>query len=288
VAIEFAPSARVLLAEGNRFHVHLITRALHDSGYEVHAVGTQAEAEAAGPGNFDAVLVADQLEDGSGLELVRATASRPDAPPVVMLVDADEPPEPSLALAAGAVDQIVKEPGNLAAPLRIALGRALERARLLARIADLERRLEETTRLDPVSGVYTGRYFQLVLAREIARIRRFGGQMALLGLTGTNAEGIERTLGAHVRDRIMREVGTILQSDLRLTDLAGAWPDGRFLVALTGTDRPGAEVVSVRIGRKLAALEVSLGLAPGLMPRPELLAAGGADAVESAALEAGA
>src|SRR5262249_50952922 len=92
VAIEFAPSARVLLAEGNRLHVHLITRALHEAGYEVHAVGTQAEAEAADPRNFDAVLVADLLEDGAGIELVRATASQASAPPVVMLVDPREPP----------------------------------------------------------------------------------------------------------------------------------------------------------------------------------------------------
>ena len=68
LAIEFVPSARVLLAEGNRFHVHLITRALHEAGYEVHTVGTQAEAEAAGPSNFDAVLVSAHLEDGPGLE----------------------------------------------------------------------------------------------------------------------------------------------------------------------------------------------------------------------------
>ena len=286
MAIEFAPSARVLLAEGNRFHVHLITRALHEAGYEVYAVGTQAEAEAAGPRNFDAVLVADLLEDGAGLDLVRATAGQVGAPPVLMLVDPREPPEPSVALAAGAVDQIVKEPENLAAPLRIALGRALERQRLLAKIAELERRLEEATRVDPISGVYTGRYFQLVLVRELARVRRFGGQMALLRLTGTNGEGIERTLGTHVRDRIMREVGATLQADLRLTDLAGVWPDGHFLIALIGTDRAGAEVVAVRLGRKLAALEVALGLAPGLMPRPELLGAGGAETLELAALEA--
>jgi diguanylate cyclase (GGDEF)-like protein len=286
VAIEFAPSARVLLAEGNRFHVHLITRALHEAGYEVHAVGTQAEAEAAGPSNFDAVLVADHLEDGAGLDFVRAIAGLASAPPVLMLVDPREPPEPSVALAAGAVDQIVKEPENLAGPLRIALGRALERQRLLGKIADLERRLDETARVDPVSGVYAGRYFQQVLGREVARLRRFGGQMALLRLSGTNGEGIERTLGIHVRDRIMREVGAILQSDLRLTDLAGSWPDGHFLVALTGTDRAGAEVVAARLGRKLAALEIALGLAPGLMPHPEVVGAGSSDAIEQVALEA--
>jgi diguanylate cyclase (GGDEF)-like protein len=286
VAIEFAPSARVLLAEGNRFHVHLITRALHEAGYEVQAVGTQAEAAAAGPTGFDALLVADHLEDGPGLDLVRAVAALPDAPPVVMLVDPREPPEPSVALAAGAVDQIVKEPENLAGPLRVALGRALERQRLLGKIAELERRLEETARVDPVSGVYAGRYFQQVLGREVARVRRFGGQMALLRLSGTNGEGIERTLGTHVRDRIMREVGAILQSDLRLTDLAGCWPDGHFLVALTGTDRAGAEVVAARLGRKLAALEAELGLAPGLMPCPEVVGAGSSEAIAQVALAA--
>jgi diguanylate cyclase (GGDEF)-like protein len=287
VAIEFAPSARVLLAEGNRFHVHLITRALHEAGYEVYTVGTQAEAAAAGPHNFDALLVSDHLEDGAGLDLVRATTSQAAAPPVVMLVDPREPPEPSVALAAGAVDQIVKVPENLAAPLRIALSRALEQRRLLSKIADLERRLEESTRLDPISGVYTGRYFQQVLTRELARVRRFGGQMALLRLSGTNAEGIERTLGTHVRDRILREVGSTLQADLRLTDLAGAWPDGHFLIALIGTDRAGAEVVAVRLGRKLAALEIALGLAPGLMPHPEVVGSGGHEAIEREALAAG-
>jgi diguanylate cyclase (GGDEF)-like protein len=285
MAIEFAPSARVLLAEGNRFHTHLITRALYDAGYEVHAVGTRAESDALGLDSFDALLVADHLEDGSGLDLLRDMTTRPGAPPAILLVDPREPVEPTAALAAGAVDQVVKEP-DLAMPLRLALSRALERRRMLDKIADLERRLEESTRVDAVSGVYTGRYFEEILERELQRIKRFGGTMAILRLAGPNATSVERTLGSHVRDRILREVGAVLQASLRLTDLAGSWPDGRFLVALTGTDRSGAERVAERLERKLAELESWLALSPGMLPRLEILGAGGFDQIHQLLAEA--
>lgn len=284
MAIEIAPSARVLLADGNRFHTHLITRALHEAGYEVHAVGTRAESIALGTEGFDALLVADKLQDGSGLDLLRELTDQAGAPPAILLIDPDEPVEPTAALAAGAVDQVVKGP-ELAGPLRLALSRALERRRLMDKIAELERRLEETTRVDAISGVYTGRYFQEILVRELNRIRRFGGTMAVLRLVGPSASNVERTLGSHVRDRILREVGSILQTSLRVTDLAGRWPDGHFLIALTGTDRAGAERVVERLGHRLADLETSLGLPPGMMPRPEILGAGGYDAMREVGLD---
>jgi PleD family two-component response regulator len=83
-----------------------------------------------------------------------------------------------------------------------------------------------------------------------------------------------------VRDRLLREIGSVLQRDLRLTDVAGRWADGRFYVALTGTDRTGAELVAQRLSRHLDELESAHGLG-GMLPRPEVVAAGGPDAIAS-------
>jgi diguanylate cyclase (GGDEF)-like protein len=276
--------ARVLVAEGNTVHRHFILQALEGTGHEVRTVGTVAEVWAADPRRFDLALVSEQLEDGDGLALLRALAADPTAPPAVLLVGPTSPVEPAEALAAGAVDLVAKG-ADMGGALRLALVRALERGRLHATIADLERRLAQHTRFDPVSGVYTGDYFRELLQRELDRVRRFGGVLALVQISSPTAAGIERTLGPHVRDSIIREVGAILRTDLRVTDIAGCWPDGRFVIALTGTDEFGAQRVAARLGKRLAQLESKLGVAVDLVPQPEVIAAGGADVVARIALD---
>ena len=275
-------AARLLVADGRRVHRIQVSDALDELGHELLAVGSAIEARRAEPERFSAAIVGDRLEDGSGLDLVRELAATPGGPPVLALLEPGGETEPGSALAAGAVDEIVVRP-EFETVLRRAVSRVLERRHLLGRIAELERQIEETTRIDAVSGVYTSRYFVEVLERELHRARRFGGTLGLLELRGPDASGIERTLGPHVRDRLQREVGALLQRDLRLTDLAGRWPDGHFVVALTGTDRSGAERVAERLAGHLRELERSLGL-EGLVPRPRILAAGEPDDVAAVEL----
>jgi len=276
--------ARVLVAEGNTVHRHFIVQALEDTEHEVRTVGTVAEAWTADPRRFDLALVSEQLEDEDGLALVRALAADPSAPAAVLLVAPNSPIEPADALAAGAVDLVAKG-ADMGRALRLALVRAIERRRLLSAIAELERRLEQHTRFDPLSGVYTGEYFRELLQREIDRVRRFGGSLALLRISSPSAAGIERTLGPHVRDSIVRAVGAVVRTDLRVTDLAGCWPDGRFVIGLTGTDGFGAQRVAARLEKRLAQLESELGVSIDLVPAPSVIAAGGADVVAGVPLD---
>jgi PleD family two-component response regulator len=276
--------ARVLVAEGNTVHRHFIGQALEETDHEVRTVGTVAEAWAADPLRFDLAVVSEQLEDEDGIAFVRELSADPRAPAAVLLVAPSSKIEPADALAAGAVDVVAKG-AEMGVALRLALVRAIERRRLLATIADLERRLSQHTRFDPVSGVYTGDYFRELLQREIDRVRRFGGTLALLRIGSPSAAGIERTLGPHVRDSIVRAVGDVLRGDLRVTDLAGCWPDGRFVIALTGTDEFGAQRVAARLGKRLAQFEAELGVSIDLVPEPSVIAAGGADLVAGIGLD---
>src|SRR5688500_4047255 len=275
--------ASVLVAEGNQVHRRMVEQALLATDHAVRIVGTTTEVAAAEPSRFDVMLVSDQLEDGDGLTLVRELAADPHAPPTVLLVDERSAIEPAEAVLAGAVDLVVKGV-DMGGPLRLALVRALYRRRLLRTISDLERRLEQHTRVDPVAGVYTGVYFQELLHREVERVKRFGGVLALVRISRPTQAGIDRTLGPHVRDSIVREVGAMLRADLRVTDIAGCWPDGHFVIALTGSDQAGAERVAARLSTKLTALETHLGISVDLVPEPEILAAGGADVVEKVEL----
>ena len=246
-------------------------------GDEVVAVGTLGEAIGSDPRNFD-VVVADEIE------IVQQLAAEPANPPAILLADPERIGDAATAFAAGAAD-VVAQASDMHGPLRLAIGRAMERRRLESTIADLERRLEESTRVDPVSGLYTEKYFRELLEREADRIGRFGGTMALLRLRLPAALGVERTLGLHVRDRLMHEVGAILRGDLRLLDLAGVWPDGGFVVALNGADQAGAERVVERLEARLSELEDAIGLGRELIPRPEILVAGGAAQIRAAELD---
>lgn len=271
-------SIRLLLADGNRVHAVQVLPELRELGHPIDTVETRAELVGRDLGGYALVVVGEQLQDARGVDVVRMLAEDPAAPPVIALLDDGGRAELGAALAAGAADEIALRPG-FGLPLRRAIHRGIERRDMLRRIAELEHRLNETSRVDAVSGLYTASYFRELLGREVDRIRRYGGQIAILRLAGPTSEAIDRQLGQHVRDRVRREVGALLLRDLRLTDLAGCEADGSFLVALTGTDVRGADQVAARLQRYVEQIEERLGIPAGLIPRPTRIAAGDFQAI---------
>ncbi len=108
---------RILLVEDNELNRSLV-RAIISRTTEPRLRGAdlveaetvaQAQAALAGAGRFDVVLLDVHLPDGSGLDVARDLAGRPDRPAVVALTAAAMAREQSAAMEAGC-DRFLAKP----------------------------------------------------------------------------------------------------------------------------------------------------------------------------------
>jgi diguanylate cyclase (GGDEF)-like protein len=117
---------------------------------------------------------------------------------------------------------------------------ALENARL-------HRMVERQARVDGLTGLANRRHCEDQLAAELARLERFGGQLALVLADLDNFKDVNDRFGHATGDVVLREFAQTLESGVRDVDLAGRWGGEEFVLILPGTDLAGAARVAERI-----------------------------------------
>ncbi len=106
------------------------------------------------------------------------------------------------------------------------------------------RRLATT---DVLTGLANRRHFFERAGQELARVRRYGGQVALLLLDADHFKRINDTWGHAAGDEVLRRLAGVLREVPRSTDLAGRLGGEEFGVLLPGTDLDAARVLAERL-----------------------------------------
>jgi len=135
-------------------------------------------------------------------------------------------------------------------------GLAHENARQYTKVLELATKLEqqkEQYRLqsihDGLTGLYNYAHFQVLLADEVARARRYGHPLALLMLDVDDFKSYNDLYGHPAGNRALRGLATILQNSSRRTDRVARYGGEEFVVVLPETDRREAMVVAGRLRR---------------------------------------
>lgn len=97
--------------------------------------------------------------------------------------------------------------------------------------------------VDLGTGWYENWYFNLRLDEEILRAMRYGRALSLVGISIAHPGG---RLSSE-RSRLHARLADVAYNGLRATDIAGNLGNFTYAVALTETDRAGAEVVAARL-----------------------------------------
>ncbi|NUP98480.1 MAG: diguanylate cyclase, partial [Armatimonadetes bacterium] len=84
------------------------------------------------------------------------------------------------------------------------IGAALENSRLF-----------QLATVDGLTGLYVRRYFEIRLAEELARVRRLGGQVALLMTDIDHFKQFNDTYGHQVGDHVLRRMADLLKDSIR-------------------------------------------------------------------------
>ncbi len=105
--------------------------------------------------------------------------------------------------------------------------------------------------MDGLTGLFIRRYFDVRLAEEVARVKRYGGQVALAMLDIDHFKRINDTYGHQVGDEVLKQTASIIKDTVRnQVDVVCRYGGEEFVVIMPNTDLPGAELVGERIRRR--------------------------------------
>ena len=120
----------------------------------------------------------------------------------------------------------------------------------------LHERVAEQAVTDELTGLANYRHFSDWIAREIARVGRFGGELSLILIDVDDFKVINDTLGHQQGDRVLEEVGRVLRLESRGVDEAARYGGEEFVLALPETGPESALEAAERVRRRIAALRV--------------------------------
>jgi diguanylate cyclase (GGDEF)-like protein/PAS domain S-box-containing protein len=135
-------------------------------------------------------------------------------------------------------------------------GHIVSIARDIRERKELEARLEQEARTDALTGCANRRWFLELAAREVARARRYGEQVALLMLDLDQFKAVNDRYGHPVGDLALKKVADVCREELREEDAVGRIGGEEFAILLPETDSRRALEVGERVRQAVAASEV--------------------------------
>jgi diguanylate cyclase (GGDEF)-like protein/PAS domain S-box-containing protein len=125
----------------------------------------------------------------------------------------------------------------------------------ITELKEAELRLEALARTDSLTGLANVRVIKERLTVMLAECGR-GRRVGLLMLDIDNFKHLNDSYGHGAGDAALREVGRILRSNIRATDLAGRYGGEEFCVLLADVDEPSALLVADKLRRALHTIQL--------------------------------
>jgi diguanylate cyclase (GGDEF)-like protein/PAS domain S-box-containing protein len=99
----------------------------------------------------------------------------------------------------------------------------------------LRETLRQQSIRDPLTGLFNRRYMEETLARELARVTRTQHSLGIIMLDIDHFKHFNDTYGHTAGDTVLRELGGLLQANVRKEDIACRYGGEEFLLILPGT-----------------------------------------------------
>ena len=113
-------------------------------------------------------------------------------------------------------------------------------------LAALNRKLEELSQRDPLTGLFNRRHVMQRLEDELARRRR-GHPLVAVMIDLDRFKRVNDEAGHAQGDALLAKIGDALARSVRSTDVVGRYGGDEFVVLLPDTDAKQAQIVAERI-----------------------------------------
>jgi diguanylate cyclase (GGDEF)-like protein len=123
---------------------------------------------------------------------------------------------------------------------------------------------------DPLTGLLNRRSFDVALEEALARSRRYGWTFSLVMFDLNRFKALNDRLGHAAGDRVLRRIGSVLRSTLRVGDVAARIGGDEFAVLLSRGDRVAGDILASRV-RSLVNADLGwadIGFAVGVASAP--------------------
>lgn len=160
----------------------------------------------------------------------------------------------------GVMEALHPEPGAFD---EVAIGVLSLLALLAAGRIRSAKRYEKMISIDPLTGVFTRRFFEEQILRELERANRDNTALALVMVDLDNFKEVNDRFGHPVGDAVLASVAEILRDHVRRIDLVTRYGGEEFAILLPGASRAQAKVICERLRSLVETAPVPSGNAGG-------------------------
>ena len=131
-------------------------------------------------------------------------------------------------------------------------------------------RVKQLAYIDGLTGIFNRRFFELRIAEEMERARRYEGSLAVIMLDIDHFKRLNDEFGHLLGDEVLRQVSSVFSQQLRKIDVVCRYGGEEFAILLPQTTAEQAVSVADKLRREVAAWQF-----PGV-PRAVTISAGSA------------
>lgn len=121
------------------------------------------------------------------------------------------------------------------------------------KLAALNKRLEQLSVTDKLTGLFNRQKLDVKLEMEFLRARRSGAPLSVIILDLDHFKNVNDTWGHQVGDQVLVCTAQLLTARLRQTDCAGRWGGEEFMVICPDTDLEGARALAETLRQAITA-----------------------------------
>ncbi len=254
-----APASKILVVDDSRTQLVWLVQVLEREGYAVSSAADGKEAiRKVRSDPPDLVLLDMILPDMDGLEVLRIVKARPENEfiPVIILSVKSDLDSKVKGLRIGADDFLAKPFAEAEILARCAA--MLRIKHLQERLHDMQRKLEEQSITDALTGLKNRRLFDERLHEEFRRAQRYGDYLSLIMIDLDHFKQVNDRFGHPAGDAVLREVGSLIRASIRDPDICARYGGEEFAVILPKTHMSGALAVAERIWREIGTKEYAV------------------------------
>jgi two-component system cell cycle response regulator len=262
-----ADPSKILVVDDSRTQLDWLVQVLEREGYSVATAPDGKEAlRKVRTDPPDLVLLDMILPDLDGLEVLRIVKARPDDQfiPVIILSVKSDLDTKVAGLRIGADDFLAKPFAEAEILARCAA--MLRIKHLQEKLHDAQRRLEEQSITDALTGLKNRRFFDERLREEFRRAQRYGDYLSLIMIDLDEFKAVNDRYGHPAGDAVLREAAGLIRTSIRDPDICARYGGEEFAVILPKTHMSGALAVAERIWRELGSKEYAMAAAQGGAP----------------------
>jgi diguanylate cyclase (GGDEF)-like protein len=125
----------------------------------------------------------------------------------------------------------------------------------------LEAALKELATIDPLTGLYNRREYEILFQHEMERSKRMNSPLSVGIIDLDHFKQVNDTYGHKAGDEVLRRIATLCRENLRTMDIIGRLGGEEFIILLPETTIDRAVMVGNRLLKAFAATDIDVGTA---------------------------